>query len=454
MNSYNPIQNVKNYVSGSHRLINIGTGTDATPTNTLVTLTKRIVMTIESCNIGIGTTLPRETLDVIGNTYISQNIGIGTTIIGSYGLNVVGNVYSSGTITAVNYIGGSSTLTGTLLTSNLTVLGSNTINNTYTQQSSNFSICNVSGTGPALSVIQKGSGIEYPIADFYDLDVSTTVPSFRIADGGNVGIGTSTPIAKLHVHGNVYNSANIGIGTTIIRNKLDVSGDIIVSGNIGIGTTLPRALLHIGAGTTTVAPLQFTSGTNLTTVVAGSIEYDGIKFYGTPDTTSGSGYLPNIQIFRLTADGSAVGPTIANYFGSTSAINLIAGGIYEIEAFCWFLKTTSGTVTITLTTTQSVINLDGTIDFGAPGGGTVNGVGQRVSLHRSATTANVFPVSSSLTNGANHALHIRAIIEANAANNSTLTINFTEGAGTITPFRGSYYIVTRLPSGNSGIFSA
>jgi hypothetical protein len=48
---------------------------------------------------------------------------------------------------------------------------------------------------------------------------------------------------------------------------------------------------------------------------------------------------------------------------------------------------------------------------------------------------------------------LRAIIEANATNNSTLTINVTESAGTVTPYRSSYYILSRLTSGNSGIFS-
>ena len=37
----------------------------------------------------------------------------------------------------------------------------------------------------------------------------------------------------------------------------------------------------LSAGTTTVAPLNFVSGTNLTTATAGAIEYDGKVFYGT-----------------------------------------------------------------------------------------------------------------------------------------------------------------------------
>lgn len=300
---------------------------------------------------------------------------------------------------------------------------------------------------------QKGIGAGYPIADFYDLDISTTVPSLRIADGGNVGIGTATPVTALHVQGTMYSSANIGIGTTIVRKAFDIIGDMITTGNIGIGTTLPCALLQVGAGTTTVAPFLFTSGTNLTNIVAGSVEYDGMNFYGTVDTTIGRGYFPICQIIRLTADSSAIGPSIASYFGASSAINLIAGGIYELEAFLYFTKTTTDTIIITLTTTQNVVNITGTLDAGAAVGGTATGAGIRLALYQSATTANTFPTSPALTTGVNHAYHLRAIVEANASLNSTLVINITNTTGTVTPLRGSYYIINRIPTTNTGVYS-
>jgi len=43
--------------------------------------------------------------------------------------------------------------------------------------------------------------------------------------GGNVGIGTNAPAAKLHVIGNMLASGNVGIGTTAPRNQLDVVGN-------------------------------------------------------------------------------------------------------------------------------------------------------------------------------------------------------------------------------------
>lgn len=63
-------------------------------------------------------------------------------------------------------------------------------------------------------------------------------------------------------------------------------------GNVGIGTTSPTATLHLKAGTATAssAPLKLTSGTLLTTAEAGTIEYLSGKFYirGTEKLSIGS----------------------------------------------------------------------------------------------------------------------------------------------------------------------
>jgi len=62
---------------------------------------------------------------------------------------------------------------------------------------------------------------------------------------------------------------------------------ITSSGNVGIGTTSPTARLHLAAGTATAstAPLKFTSGTNLTTAEAGAMEFNGTNLFFSPSTT-------------------------------------------------------------------------------------------------------------------------------------------------------------------------
>jgi len=55
---------------------------------------------------------------------------------------------------------------------------------------------------------------------------------------------------------------------------------------LGLGTAaVSTAFLKIAAGTTTVVPIQLTSGTNLTTPVAGGIEFNGTNFFMSPSTT-------------------------------------------------------------------------------------------------------------------------------------------------------------------------
>lgn len=55
---------------------------------------------------------------------------------------------------------------------------------------------------------------------------------------------------------------------------------------IGTSAPTPTAYLHFAAGTATAntAPLKFTLGTNLTTPEAGTIEYNGTKFFNTNST--------------------------------------------------------------------------------------------------------------------------------------------------------------------------
>jgi hypothetical protein len=56
---------------------------------------------------------------------------------------------------------------------------------------------------------------------------------------------------------------------------------ILSGGNVGIGTTSPTAYLHLKAGTATAntAPLKFTAGVVNTVSVAGCVEFDGTDFF-------------------------------------------------------------------------------------------------------------------------------------------------------------------------------
>ncbi len=206
----------------------------------------------------------------------------------------------------------------------------------------------------------------------------------------------------------------------------------------------------LGAGTATIPPIQLTSGTNLTSAVAGAEEYDGVNTYITNDTTSGRARIPLEQRFMLTAAGSTIS-TIANYFGTTSNIPLISGAYYEIEIFMFFLKTTASTVVFTLTNSaaQTAMNVFG--DFSPITGITSTPTaGLNVQLYDSVTAAQTI-TTGSLTTLVNHFAHLR--IWLHNGTGTSLKIQATATSGSITPGIGSFWTSQRIAPNNIGAFA-
>jgi hypothetical protein len=223
-------------------------------------------------NVGIGTVNPQAKLHVIGSA-LMENVGIGITP-NTFKLNVLGSANIDGTC----YMTGDC------------VIGANTTVNQHTIQGSvGFTYV---GTQTALIVNQKGTGKIFEVQDF-------SAPVLTVLDGGNVGIGTALPLAKLTVFGSgqaslatfntstlggslhicdstsqVHNGGAVVFGTyqgnfaaikssiidgttntvghlsfytrnTITDSSLTNRMTILNTGNVGIGTTNPQATLDI-----------------------------------------------------------------------------------------------------------------------------------------------------------------------------------------------------------------
>lgn len=208
------------------------------------------------------------------------------------------------------------------------------------------------------------------------------------------------------------------------------------------------------ASTTAIANLNTPAGVLKTTPIAGDHDFDGVQSYITNDTTSGRGFIPVSQYQRLTANGSTIS-TIANYFGATSNISLVSGGFYEIDIYAFFLNTTSGTVVYTLTnsaapTSQNIIyEMSPVTGIVAPPGTATMLSGQVIN---DTTAALALPATGALTTAVNHYMRMKIWLQNGAG--TSLKIQATKSAGTITPLVGSYYRVTRLPDANTGTFAA
>jgi len=82
------------------------------------------------------------------------------------------------------------------------------------------------------------------------VDVAINNPNnYFIAPPGNLGIGSSNPLQKLHVEGSAYISGNIGLGTSNPLQKLHVTGNTYITGNLGIGNSSPLQKLHVAGNT-------------------------------------------------------------------------------------------------------------------------------------------------------------------------------------------------------------
>lgn len=138
---------------------------------------------------------------------------------------------------------------------------------------------------------------------------------------------------------------------------------------VDTGSILPYA------GTTTIAPIVFTSGTNLTTASAGSMEFDGTNFYLTPSTTrktiafldsnitGSAGSVANA--FTIKADtGTTEGTDLYTFNGAAGkTLNIVGGSGVTITktAGQWSIATSAGTGTVTSVSVVSANGFAGTV---------------------------------------------------------------------------------------------
>jgi hypothetical protein len=223
-----------------------------------------------------------------------------------------------------------------------------------------------------------------------------------------------------------------------IANNSTVALTLQSSGANTIGTIAPNTTVHITC-----------IGTALTTAA----DWD----FGTTDfgaLLGNDGTVPMSAQWYLSSAGSALSGTAQNFFGANSAVALDASSTYDIECYCYFLKSTAGTVQWIPTVGSAFTVGHSYLEYTPVTGFTTTVItGAMVTSEATGQTLAVLTHSAtaSLTTAVYHIAKLRIRITTNAATNFRL--NNTIGTGSITPQAGSYYTARKVAI-NSGTFVA
>jgi len=196
-------------------------------------------------NVGIGTTSPGKKLDVTGTSRITGEASFGNDVLLTNDAYVYSNNGGSGVRAGWFLDGTNQVIKGfTAAAERMRIDSSGTIIGTGTYTTSNsIKIFEAQRLGGAVA-----SDWSYDDATT-DMSLGTsTAHSFSFKTGGtraltidssqNVGIGTTSPSAKLHISGTIADNREFQVGS----NYLVVTGS---NGNVGIGTTSPSQKLEV-----------------------------------------------------------------------------------------------------------------------------------------------------------------------------------------------------------------
>jgi len=207
-------------------------------------------------------------------------------------------------------------------------------------------------------------------------------------------------------------------------------------------------LVRPTGGNAAVAPLQFTSGTNLSTPAAGALEYDGVVLYGTPQAQQ-RGVLNSSHFICLvnnyTANDSSSAQKVFNS-PTNGTVTLPASTSYFFEAV-YYITRSVGSTSHTLSTLFAVSSALTACSYTADTTSTASNILGTVSrIYATGAGATVVTGASTTTNE-NITVVLKGVIRTGSATTLIPQIQYSSApGGAPTILAGSYFKLTPIGS--------
>lgn len=243
-------------------------------------------------NVGIGTTSPASKLSVSGDGYFTGGLGVGITnttvgtlrviddtLIGQASTTGWSNLGVAGRYTATTYGAASNTDQGIAIVNTGNGVTNAPIGITFGTE---FGAAGVWGFGGIYGLLTGGGGNTVGDVVIANRNVGTDTnftPNLIVKFGGNVGIGTTSPLAKLYVVSTSTNTqpAFLIASTTngIYANNSTMLTVLSGSGYLGLATTTPWRTLSVSGlsdlGINALAGTFTATSTTATSTFAGDV---------------------------------------------------------------------------------------------------------------------------------------------------------------------------------------
>lgn len=231
-------------------------------------------------------------------------------------------------------------------------------------------------------------------------------------DGGSIGASGNAVSDYFGATGHVF---NLG------------AGNVTITHSAGLWTMAGGGFV-LAAGTTSLGPLRFQSGTNLTTAATGTVEYDGRVFYMTSVASTRQVVLTKQFITTQVVTALSNSSTAAqNVFASANDVMSLAANTAYRFKLRFFINTgsTTHTTALGLAVSSAVTNIGYWASLWSTTAGTISTTAPSV-LDVTATTATVLNATSTATRTT---IEAEGIIRTNGATTLTPQITFSAGPG-------------------------